>query len=124
MNEERKTLTFSAVQRVKVSEKILLISKGCDFGSTYKNLSCETCNAALGRQYITTSQSLDNARAKFCFNEKAVRSYEVGRLEDATQANPKFDVLERLRFRQSQMMQIMLQFDARLKLLEAKKLDN
>lgn len=118
MNEDRKTVAFSAGSSITTSDKIMVSRNGDDLGSTYKSLSCKTCQAALGKKYITTPPHLDAVRSHLCFDVGSVLSYEVGRLDVKEQPNP-MGMLQRLRLRQGQLMQMCLQFERRIRKLEA-----
>eukprot|EP00466_Bigelowiella_natans_P010177 jgi/Bigna1/144816/aug1.91_g19524 len=117
-------MPFSAARGVRVTDKILVSRSSKEYGSTYKKLVCEACDCDLGKQYLTTPQQLDSARSRYCFNVSALESYEVGRLEEMAENSPleSFGILQRLRVRHTQMMQILIQFDKRIKLLEERRL--
>mmetsp|Transcript_23725 Transcript_23725/g.38237 ORF Transcript_23725/g.38237 Transcript_23725/m.38237 type:complete len:170 (+) Transcript_23725:114-623(+) len=123
MDEDSKTITFKAARGVRVTDKILVSRSSKEYGSTYKKLVCEACDCDLGKQYLTTPQQLDSARSRYCFNVSALESYEVGRLEEMAENSPleSFGILQRLRVRHTQMMQILIQFDKRIKLLEERR---
>lgn len=57
-------------------------SKGeFDYGSTFNNLHCKTCNELIGRTYRTTTPELDHIRGRFSFNLGSLIIFEIPEME-------------------------------------------
>ena len=52
--------------------------EGDDRGCTYALLSCATCDAHLGRWYMTTPRAMDAMRDCHAFDAAALTTYSVG----------------------------------------------
>ena len=75
------TLTLSGASHVSRSADVYTSKSGPDVGSTYFRFNCSSCQAALGRYYLTTSKDLDDLREKFTFTVDSLESYELGKAQ-------------------------------------------
>jgi hypothetical protein len=79
INGEMNTITFTGASNVSRSADVYTSKSGADVGSTYFRFNCSSCQAALGRYYLTTSKDLDDLREKFTFTVDSLGSYELGK---------------------------------------------
>lgn len=79
-NDVLETITLSNVQNVKQLDETNTSKKEHDFGSTFHELLCLSCQASLGKVYLTTARHLDSIRDLFTLDTKSITSYQVGGL--------------------------------------------
>lgn len=73
------TITLTGASNISRSADVYTSKSGLDVGSTYYKFFCTSCQANLGRYYLTTSKDLDDLREKFTFTIDSIKSYELGK---------------------------------------------
>lgn len=81
INADMNTMTLTGASNVSRSADVYTSKSGPDVGSTYFRFNCSSCQAALGRYYLTTSKDLDDLREKFTFTVDSLGSYELGKAQ-------------------------------------------
>ena len=81
INADMNTMTLTGASNVSRSADVYTSKSGSDVGSTYFRFNCSSCQAALGRYYLTTSKDLDDLREKFTFTVDSLGSYELGKTQ-------------------------------------------
>jgi kinetochore protein Mis18 len=84
-------VTLAAAENVQRNKGICTSKEGPDVGSTFYRFSCKSCNASLGRYYLTTSKDLDLLREHFSFEVNAVSSYQLGKCNTNQTAQQLFE---------------------------------
>ena len=94
--------------------------EGNDRGCTYSLLSCSTCEATLGRLYLTTPRAMDNMRDCYTFDTAALSTYAVGSAaDDAAPTLGAPDATDELRADLTKVQDVLLGLHTRLTNLEA-----
>ena len=96
--------------------------EGDDRGCTYALLSCATCDAHLGRWYMTTPRAMDAMRDCHAFDAAALTTCSVGSSaagDDAAAALGAPDPTEELRADLTKVQDVLLGLHTRLTNLEA-----
>ena len=87
-SEEMGTITLTAASNIQRSADVYTSKAGGDVGSTYFSFTCLSCQAQLGRYYLTTSRDLDELREKFTFTCDGTSSYELGKSQHGKMPEP------------------------------------
>lgn len=87
-----KTIRLRGAVHIAIGDKLSTSTKGPDIGCTYKVIKCACCGAGLGKVYYSTTPALDDYRATYTFDTRALTSYQLGSVRDMKgNAVPKSD---------------------------------
>jgi hypothetical protein len=77
-NADLLLVTLCSVTNVNVLKEAHTSQEGLDMGSSFREIVCIQCQAALGKLYLTTPQSLDAIRGMYSFSTPCISSYQLG----------------------------------------------
>jgi len=142
--------THAGLKTITLAEATMVTSKGNEHnveaeidserrrftaGSMFYRLHCKSCDQCVGKVFVSTVRDLDMMRDRFTFEQKAIKSYELGiRLQDTNQSvggagggkqeGEVSSLVDRIEEMESTMIKVenlMLLFNERLEELEHNK---